>query len=328
MGGLGLTFFSCLAAIWFPVFYSMKFRRKAVPSCQTFLIRRGFKIYPSFYFALAFTLGWRLVFLDDSLSRLRLAGEVLFLQNYLGLYWQHHWSLAVEEHFYLLLALGVGITQRVHRGPITLNGFRFLPVVWAGVACICLLLRLHVSLTQPFDVHSHLIPTHMRIDSLLAGSLLAWLMHHCHSRFRPPRQTRLLLLLAGAGLFVPPFLWDFSHVWWVLPFGALLHAAGAVMIILAGYSRQGSATGMEKCMAWVGARSYNIYLWHLPWLFWLNPVICNHLGISKNWVLCATCYIGGSVLVGSLMTAVLEKPFLRMRDKFYSSMPPPLPAAA
>ena len=81
-------------------------------------------------------------------------------------------------------------------------------------------------------------------------------------------------------------------------------------------------------MAWVGARSYNIYLWHLPWLFWLNPVICNHLGISKNWVLCATCYIGGSVLVGSLMTAVLEKPFLRMRDKFYSSMPPPLPAAA
>ena len=68
-----------------------------------FYLRRALKIYPSVYLLLALTyllftaaLGWAQV------SNTAL-GDLLLSQNYLGGLWGHTWSLAVEEHFYLLL---------------------------------------------------------------------------------------------------------------------------------------------------------------------------------------------------------------------------------
>jgi peptidoglycan/LPS O-acetylase OafA/YrhL len=228
----------------------------------------------------------------------------------------------VEEHFYLLLALGVAFTQRLNHGHITLDAFRFLPWLWAFVAATCLMLRLHVSLTLPFDVHTHLIPTHLRIDSLLAGAVLAWYMHHHFPTFCPQRRTRWVLLTLGTALFIPPFLWDFSQVWWVLPFGALFHAFGASLIILAGRCRQKHVSSLERGMAWVGARSYNIYLWHLPWLMWINPLLCRQLGVSQNWALCTASYLVGAILIGILITKIIEYPGLRIRNKLFPSLIP------
>jgi peptidoglycan/LPS O-acetylase OafA/YrhL len=185
---------------------------------------------------------------------------------------------------------------------------------------------MRVGLELPFDVHTHLIPTHLRIDSLMTGTLLSWLMHQRFPMFRPRQQTRLFLLLSGVALFIPPFVWDFTQFWWVLPFGASLHAVGASMLILAGFSGQSSGSATMKCMAWIGARSYNIYLWHMPWLFWLNPMLCRHLGIQDNWALCTALYLAGSVILGTLMTTAVERPFLRIRDSIFPSRATPLPA--
>src|SRR6476469_9931494 len=66
-----------------------------------FLLRRGFKIYPPFW---VFMLMTAAVFG----SRFPIGAyfiELGFVQNYRPTIWQHTWSLAVEEHFYLLLAL-------------------------------------------------------------------------------------------------------------------------------------------------------------------------------------------------------------------------------
>src|SRR5258708_39463837 len=69
-----------------------------------FLVRRGLKIYPAFYCFLLATLVVITVSKKCPPAD-QITGEVLFLQNYLGGVWNHTWSLAVEEHFYIGIAL-------------------------------------------------------------------------------------------------------------------------------------------------------------------------------------------------------------------------------
>src|SRR5439155_8723892 len=71
-----------------------------------FLIRRGFKIYPAFYVMLAATVA--ITAYHSHLPHgylVKVLTEAVYLQNYLPPVWGPTWSLAVEEHFYLLLAV-------------------------------------------------------------------------------------------------------------------------------------------------------------------------------------------------------------------------------
>ena len=71
-----------------------------------FLVRRGLKLYPAFWAFLATSL----IVLSWQGSTLRwgsIVAELLFVQNYFEGVWIHTWTLAVEEHFYLLLTLFV-----------------------------------------------------------------------------------------------------------------------------------------------------------------------------------------------------------------------------
>ena len=69
-----------------------------------FLVRRGLKIYPAFYLLILLTIWLDLAPYDVR----KVLGEVFFLQSYYNLFgsiWTHTWTLAIEEHFYILLAL-------------------------------------------------------------------------------------------------------------------------------------------------------------------------------------------------------------------------------
>ncbi len=68
-----------------------------------FLLRRGLKIYPAFYvFLLVTTLYAALAGLDLP-TWPQYIGEVFYFQNYGPHIWEHTWSLAVDEHFYLFI---------------------------------------------------------------------------------------------------------------------------------------------------------------------------------------------------------------------------------
>src|SRR5690606_2129619 len=78
-------------------------------SMKVFLIRRGLKIYPLFYSFVIISLIFVAVstyffgYQKEDLS-FKIFSEVVFVQNYFEGLWGHTWSLAIEEHFYLLLA--------------------------------------------------------------------------------------------------------------------------------------------------------------------------------------------------------------------------------
>jgi peptidoglycan/LPS O-acetylase OafA/YrhL len=55
-----------------------------------------------------------------------LFSELVFIQNYNAPFWNHTWTLAAEEHFYLLLPLALSILIRKNRG--AQNPFRGVPI--------------------------------------------------------------------------------------------------------------------------------------------------------------------------------------------------------
>jgi peptidoglycan/LPS O-acetylase OafA/YrhL len=112
--------------------------------------------------------------------------ESLFVQNYGPALWGHTWSLAVEEHFYLLLTLGLWILSR-RAGPPS-QKLLPLPGIVGLFAMLVLLARVATNLLLTNSLKTHHFATHLRVDSLLFGTLLAYLFH-----FRPELFRRLFV---------------------------------------------------------------------------------------------------------------------------------------
>lgn len=111
-----------------------------------FWLRRGFKIWPSYLVLLAALAITGVTDFVDSSSLIAfvqtLGAHLFFLQNYLRENPNSPtWSLAVEEHFYLvlpllLLALAYLAKRREQ------SAIQFLPVAVLGIAVFCFLSRL------------------------------------------------------------------------------------------------------------------------------------------------------------------------------------------
>lgn len=127
-GGSGVDLFFVLSGFLIGGLLFLELKRYGRINLKRFYIRRGFKIYPAFYCLLASTLVvQKLEHLPFPPAR-PLLGEVFFLQNYLGGIRGHTWSLAVEEHFYIVLPLLLVALSNGKR--ITIRA-----IVWIYPAC-------------------------------------------------------------------------------------------------------------------------------------------------------------------------------------------------
>jgi len=198
-------------------------------SYQTFFIRRGLKIYPAFYFLLAVSGG--VTFCLTGRPGLRvLAVEALFVQNYFPCLWQHTWSLAVEEHFYLLLPLLLIFLCRLNAAQT--GKFKSIPWICLGLAILCLALRLAVSIRKPFDFRTHLAYTHLRLDGLFFGVMLSY-FHHYQPNFLAELLSRMRLLLIGGIVAVTPaFIFPLETTFFIYTCGVTLFYVGFGSILL------------------------------------------------------------------------------------------------
>ena len=112
-----------------------------------FWMRRGFKIWPSYLFlllVLALTGATHYVDYHSPLSALgSILVHVFFLQNYLpgGNPNGPTWSLAIEEHFYLLLPILLSLTVWVAARSAR-NWKEFIPWLTLLVVIACLSMRI------------------------------------------------------------------------------------------------------------------------------------------------------------------------------------------
>ena len=234
--------------------------------------------------------------------------NALHLQNYEGTSLTHLWSLAVEEHFYLALAVLFPLFARRRGSP------RLLAGILVGILVAALALRIGGSLEGVSDVRLQW-RTHFRVDSIAAGVLLALVSVHWPERFDRLRRRRGLLV----GIFAVGTL----HLWVVGKHGPIGSTVGftvayltAAALLLLVYRAEWvpQARWISVPMAFLGRYSYGIYIWHV----FAAAVALDLLpgaGPDPHSALGQVIKYGVAIAVGVLATVAVEKPVLRLRDR-------------
>jgi len=293
-----------------------------------FLLRRGFKIYPQFYLFLAVGFAVKVRF-GEPPEASSLVAEAAFVQNYAAGIWAHTWSLAVEEHFYVLLA--VAIVWLARRGGA--NPFVVLPKLAGVLSGAILGARVLTWLVQPqASYYAHVFPSHLRMDSLLAGVVLSY-YHAFHANALKAWVHRFGAWIQPASivLLTPIAFLEQSHPF-VYTLGFSMTAWAFVLLLASVISRSKQAaqtTPAARAMAKLGQASYAFYLWHGLVLFAADRTLSNLTarGIDVPVLPWFVLTFGATLATAFLTTWLVEIPFLRLRDRWIPSRPLPGPDA-
>lgn len=220
---------------------------------RAFFIRRATRILPPVVLFLACVAalgGAGLLFVE----RRELLASLLFYRNYLPVpderawYTGHFWSLAVEEHFYLLLPLLWVVVGR-RRLFATLFGLSVAVFAWRAVEA-----RYHLI---PFGDGIFSFRTDLRLDGLLWGCLAALSL-----RWSPTRSLAARLNRPGVAEVLTVLFCVMTA--WSVPLMKLWQAVMiAVTLLLTTLAEGRSFLGLLewKPLRWVGRISYSLYIW-------------------------------------------------------------------
>lgn len=295
-----------------------------------FLRRRAFKLWPVLYVFLLLQ-----VCFGDNGWRTFLVQNVFHVQNYTGTSLNHLWSLAVEEHFYLAIALASPWLARIATRPacllVAVSGFLLVPLV----------LRIAASLSGA-SVVTLQWQTQFRVDALTAGVVLAVLYVHYPAFFAQLRSwtplwaagTVIGVVLLGGGLFG-----DLHSTPSAAALGYTVAYLTSVSFLLLVYGMR-RATWINKALlplAYLGVYSYGIYIWHEAAAVVAERALARFATavpgsadlVTSPGALTASQY-ACAFGVGVMSTVLVEWPCLRLRERLVASpvRVPPLAAAA
>jgi peptidoglycan/LPS O-acetylase OafA/YrhL len=311
-GWIGVDLFFVLSGFLVSSILFREYQKHGSVDLKRFFIRRAFKIYPQFWGLLAFTLIIR-EFLRLTYSWQQLLGEILFLQNYLGGLWNHTWSLAVEEHFYI----GLGILVICLISKTSANPFRHVPMIYLSIGIICLSFRvLNLFLHSNYDHHTHLFHTHIRIDSLMFGVLISYLWNFHELEKKLSNVPSYIFIIAGVLLFSPAFMFELETHKWISVAGVILFYLGAGFLLVAALRYKSTNSLGLRVIAGLGAASYPIYLWHMPVATWGYMLITKIIGTDIYFLYLLNALIGAFVF-GWLLNRLVEAPILAIRDRLF-----------
>lgn len=321
-GWVGVDLFFVLSGFLISGLLFREYQKTNRLNIKRFLIRRGFKIYPAFWVLMIVTC-LVAVFYDIGFYRLGLLGEFFFVQNYAPHLWEHTWTLAVEEHFYIgLCVLFFALLKFKKSGEE--NPFRSIPKIFVLLAVVCLMLRLLTETFYEFQYERNIEPTHLRLDSLFFGVLISYLWHFknlANSEFVNRRKA--FIGVGGAILLLPAFVFQLEINYWIAAFGLTMFYLGSGMLLIFALKTDFSKLPFAKFTAYTGTFSYSIYLWNAPVQNWLGKWLLN---FSGNWFLYAAVYLTATFVVGVAMSKIIEYPILKIRNKYFPA--PDAPAAA
>jgi peptidoglycan/LPS O-acetylase OafA/YrhL len=321
MGWIGVDLFFVLSGFLVSGLLFQEYQKFGSVSPGLFLIRRGFKIYPLYYLTYAAYLLPKLYY--HKFDGQKVLYDCLFVQNYFlgwGYAYPASWSLAVEEHFYVVLAMIFGLlvqyfpTQFKH----ALKGSGF--VVGIVFVLVSILLIRWISNVYLLNQNVyHITATHLRLDSLLFGVLIAYGYHYRRSTWTVfiLKHQKKLLLLSLCLLSFTPFHIVSSFFIRTIGFSLVYLAFGLLLLCVLFDERMDQKLNrwfsplIVKFIARIGFNSYAIYLIHSLVIYAVT-----YLQIPNRVVVFALVF-SLSVAVGVLFTRYVESYFLAIRDAYF-----------
>ncbi|MGY1501013.1 acyltransferase family protein [Streptomyces sp. QTS52] len=271
-------------------------------SIRRFYARRALRLLPASTLVVVATLAGSWLFLSrarfeeyagDALSsalyavnlRLAAGGTDYLAEGSPPSPFQHFWSLAVEEQFYLLWPLLLLLSWRFAR--------RRRELLAVPLAVLCLLsFGLSVAVTEYAPSWAY-FGTHTRFWELGAGALLALAAERL--RGLPPKLAAPMTWTGLACIGVSATLYGNDT-----PFPgyyALLPVLGSVLVLAGGCapSRYGAQLLLSRRpLVWLGGLSYGWYLWHWPLLL-IGPALMGRLpgtsSVRLALLLCAVALV-------------------------------------
>lgn len=327
-GWVGVDLFFVLSGFLISGLLFREYQKTGGLNLSRFLIRRGFKIYPSFWFLLAVTIVVAVFFSAASphFYRLGLLGELFFVQNYAAHIWEHTWTLAVEEHFYLGLCALFWLLLRGGReknaNAAGANPFASIPRIFVILAVGCFAMRLVTTIYQPFQYGLHIEPTHLRMDSLFFGVFISYFWHFRNlSENNFLRRRKFALGVIGLALLLPAFLFELDSNPWLAVVGLTAFYLGSGFLLLAMLYADFEKIPFLKFFARLGVYSYSIYLWNIPVQVWLAGTDADADALATggvdNWFLYFAVYLSATLALGFGLAKLIEYPFLEARNRVF-----------
>ncbi|MBX2808748.1 MAG: acyltransferase [Cellvibrionaceae bacterium] len=331
-GGLGVTIFFFLSGYLITTLMRIEFEKTAGLSLKKFYLRRVYRIFPPLYIVLLITLALSLSgLLYADLSVKGVLAQFFHLTNYyLVIYGDQGllpgmavtWSLAVEEHFYLLFPLlFLWLVRRVSPGKF----MAALGVLCAAVLCWRIVIIAVWGLPDNYGETGGLAyayyATDARMDCLLFGCLMA-------VGFNPVYHQRQLLageqpwwgkawapwlaLFVGLGLLLFTLLYRDSVFRETLRYSL----QGLAFMPLFYFAIIRSQWLFFKCLNWQPV----VYLGRLSYTFYLSHYVCIYVVIKLFGDTLLVRNLGGFALTlafSSLMYHFVEQRFAQLRKTLH-----------
>ncbi|WP_341313088.1 acyltransferase [Paraburkholderia sp. IMGN_8] len=308
-GREGVNLFFTLSGFLVGGLLLRQYAEKGHVDAKRFIIRRIFRIWPAYYVLIVFHLlagrhPWN-TFLFQNLTH---------LQNYLGTSITQTWSLAVEEHFYLVLPALLLLFARWRLGVWTIVG------VLSAICAVVLTARCFA--VAGGDLQGAFAYTQYRIDSLLVGVILSaiyWMRPDVYQQFA----KRKWMLVAIVAVLCAWLAFATKNLALDESIGYTIQALGfaALLVLVLEHSGSLRSSMVYRAVAWIGLYSYGIYLWHslalAPGDMLIRKATALGLAPSLTWIVALTAQFAFAILIGYVTTRAIEFPFLLMRNALF-----------
>ncbi|HSQ66386.1 MAG TPA: acyltransferase [Polyangiaceae bacterium] len=314
-GGFGVTVFFFLSGYLITSLLRIEHDATGTFDLRQFYLRRALRIWPPFYIVLALAVAAEVAgLIHGGLHANAVGAQVVHLANY-WIVWHGYdgqpsgtgvyWSLAVEEHFYLLFPwLYLGLRRMVRsagRQALVLWSLCGLVLAWRCV----LVYGLHASEDRTY------MATDTRFDSILFGCALAVHgnpMLDAPSRI-PGAVWKWILVPGSAAVLAFCFLFRDAGFRETFRYTVQGVALRPLFVVAMRFSTWGPMKLLNtRALAFGGVLSYVLYLVHYVVLDALAPVVGTGLGR-------AVLALAVSVSIAWTMHRFVEIPAARLRNR-------------
>lgn len=295
------------------------------PAWGQFFTRRALRVLPAYLVVVALYAAFPAV--RESPQMQPLWQFLTFTQNIFPDYFRaralsHAWSLCIEEHFYLLLPPVVWLLARKRAAwkvatmalAVFVGGM--LVRAWIWEHDVVPFMQIKAGEGNFYDRYVEYLynPTYARLDGLLAGVMLAVV-----KGFRPVWWTWMIqrgswfLAFGVLGVLATMQLRTPGYASAVIGYPLLSFSLAAILVSAASPS---AVLGRVRIpgVGSIAAMAFSLYLTHKAVYF----LVREHLGswVDGSGMLALLCYVGAALLAGGLLYVAIERPGMRLRERF------------